>query len=324
MVVSRGKFLADQEDRPFREHAQRRGELLMGGERIIAMQGMVPLFFPVVYGSAARQKRIMLVMKNPFPGMNPYCESRWRDFHTRFVAYAADQLNTRLPGNLVASTEERLEVVEEDSGESGARDYQADVYVAETDTGAQRVASPAEAGTKPLRLVASEPAIERFIEIMESGSERVVTVIELVSPSNKIGEGLAAFKNKRSQLLASGVNVVEIDLSRRGDWRRLLKPQTCPRKKESHYRVVIRHANEPDVAYVFPIALAQAPPEVPIPLREGEAAVGLDLRPLVNAVYENGKYHQRLDYSKPPPEPGLSAEEEAWCGELLAGLRGNR
>ncbi|HVT80460.1 MAG TPA: DUF4058 family protein, partial [Phycisphaerae bacterium] len=85
-------------------------------------------------------------MKNPFPGMNPYCEWRWRDFHTRFVAYAADQLNARLPENLVASTEERLAVQVDEPEESQESDYQADVSIAETGQGPARktatVASP--------------------------------------------------------------------------------------------------------------------------------------------------------------------------------------
>jgi hypothetical protein len=250
-------------------------------------------------------------MKKPFPGMNPYCEWRWRDFHTRFVAYAADQLNARLPENLVASTEERLAIQVDEPEESQGSDYQADVSIAETGQGPARKTATVASPTKPLRLVASEPAIERFIQIVETGSERIVTVIELLSPSNKGGEGLADFRPKREELLSSGVNVVEIDLSRKGDWRRLLRPQVCPRKLESLYRVVIRHAREPEAAYVFPIALPQSLPSVPIPLRKEDAGVSLDLQPLVDSVYENGRYHQRFDYTKPPPAPALSADDFA-------------
>jgi hypothetical protein len=38
----------------------------------------------------------------PFPGMDPYLERHWTDFHARFLVYACDQLNERLPADLQA------------------------------------------------------------------------------------------------------------------------------------------------------------------------------------------------------------------------------
>jgi hypothetical protein len=66
-------------------------------------------------------------MKNPFPGMNPYLEGHWYDFHARFVAYASDQLNERLPADLVANTEERVAV--EHEGIAVAEAYRPDVRI---------------------------------------------------------------------------------------------------------------------------------------------------------------------------------------------------
>lgn len=51
-------------------------------------------------------------MKNPFPGMNPYLEDHWRDVHTRLTIYIADQLQERLPADLVARAEEKVAIVE--------------------------------------------------------------------------------------------------------------------------------------------------------------------------------------------------------------------
>ena len=39
-------------------------------------------------------------MKNPFPGMNPWFEEYWRDFHACFLVYGCDQLNAELPPDL--------------------------------------------------------------------------------------------------------------------------------------------------------------------------------------------------------------------------------
>jgi hypothetical protein len=49
-----------------------------------------------------------LLMKSPFPGMDPYLEARWGDVHQRLITYAADQLAPRLPADLRARVEERV------------------------------------------------------------------------------------------------------------------------------------------------------------------------------------------------------------------------
>ena len=166
-------------------------------------------------------------MKSPFPGMDPYLERLWPDVHTRFVAYAADQLNERLPPELVASTEERVAIEEESTGD--ATGYRPDVVIVDTGSREPSAGSTgyAAVGTAemPIRLVADERPAERFIQIVELGTGHVVTVIELLSPANKVGAGVAAYRQKRAELKAAGVNLVEIDLVREGNWRALLSPQ---------------------------------------------------------------------------------------------------
>jgi Protein of unknown function (DUF4058) len=171
-----------------------------------------------------------------------------------------------------------------------------------------------EAAVKP---VVAEPATERFIEIMKIKTNRVVTVIEVVSLSNKRGAGLKVYRKKRRKLLASDVNVVEIDLVRKGNWKALLQPHTSPAKHETPYRATLRFAGDLAAVYLIPIPLRQALPKLPIPLRKGDAVVFLDVQPLVNAVYERGRCEQVLDYDKPPPEPAITAGDVAWCEEIV-------
>src|SRR5688500_1583674 len=117
-------------------------------------------------------------MKSPFPGMDPYLEPHWLDVHTKLVAYTADDLNARLPDDLVASTEERV-AVESDRGEE--RTIGPDVRIFEPPAATTAVAeSPPAAGAvaAPYRLLAQvEPITERFIRVIEAGTERLVTVI---------------------------------------------------------------------------------------------------------------------------------------------------
>lgn len=65
------------------------------------------------------------------------------------------------------------------------------------------------------------PSLDRervpFVEIRDRESRRLVTVIELLSPSNKRpGGDREQYLAKRSDLLASPTHLVEIDLIRGG------------------------------------------------------------------------------------------------------------
>ena len=64
----------------------------------------------------------------------------------------------------------------------------------------------------------SDPIRQGFIEIIDIKSgRRVVTVIEVLSPSNKIpGPGRDLYAKKQEELRSGGVSLVEIDLLRTG------------------------------------------------------------------------------------------------------------
>jgi hypothetical protein len=49
-------------------------------------------------------------MKSPFPGMDPYLERLWPYVHHALVSFAAQQLNDKLPEDLVATDESRVAV----------------------------------------------------------------------------------------------------------------------------------------------------------------------------------------------------------------------
>jgi hypothetical protein len=65
--------------------------------------------------------------------------------------------------------------------------------------------------------IPSDPVKQRFIEIIDLATgARVITVIEVVSPSNKLpGDGLEQYKQKQTECRDAKVNLVEIDLVRR-------------------------------------------------------------------------------------------------------------
>ncbi len=67
-------------------------------------------------------------MASPFPGMDPYLERFWSDVHARLVTYACDQLQERLPPDLIARMQERIYV---ETPEGPGRSMHPDVSVVE-------------------------------------------------------------------------------------------------------------------------------------------------------------------------------------------------
>lgn len=256
--------------------------------------------------------------QSPFPGMDPYLEPRWPSVHTRLATYAADVLNTLLPPGLIADVEERTEIVPDDQRASWRRP---DAQVSEIDPagrgGGTAVAARLTAEAPlVLTLLRPEPATERSVRITGVGDERVITAIEFLSPSNKKAPGLADFRRKRNALLGGGASVVEADLTRGGDWRRLMGQFEAEADAMTTYRVAVRLPTEPDRVYLTPIRLQDRLPEVAIPLRPSDPRVALDLQALFEQVYAAGQYRRRIDYSV-PPDPPLRGADAFWATELL-------
>jgi hypothetical protein len=121
------------------------------------------------------------------------------DVHTSLVAGSRDSLNEQLPVDLIARAEERFAVESDEERLIGPA-----VRVFEPPAGeTAAVERPSCRIEAPYRLLAQvEPMIERFVQIVEAGTERLVTVIEFLSPTNKRGDGLRAFRRKRAEPLS--------------------------------------------------------------------------------------------------------------------------
>lgn len=262
-------------------------------------------------------------MKSPFPGMDPYLEQYWRDVHHGLVTYARDQLQTRLPGQLRARMEERV-FVETEQGEH--RVVYPDVHVVEHPQ-AKAQGGTAETGVavdEPLVLhLNDEPATQGYLEIIEVGSgNRVVTVIEFLSPSNKMpGQGQDVYVRKQEEVIAAGASLVEIDLVRAGRRTFSVPAERIPPSHRTTYQAVARRGWQPSEAEVYRMPLDRPLPAIRIPLRQTDTDVAMDVQSLVDQCYSNGRYDD-LDYQV-EPRPPLDPPDAAWAAELLKtkGLR---
>jgi hypothetical protein len=169
-----------------------------------------------------------------------------------------------------------------------------------------------------------DPQTERFIQIIDAGSgNRVVTVIEILSPSNKLaGPDRKQYLRKQDELVRSDTNLVEIDLLRQGQHVAAVARSQIPPARRAPYLVCVRRAVNPTRAEVYPIPLQHPLPTVKVPLRPQDPDVLLQLQALLQQAYQRGRYEGDIDYSK-DSDPPLFGPDADWADQLLRekGLR---
>jgi hypothetical protein len=257
-------------------------------------------------------------MAYPFPGMNPYLERRslWPDVHLELIRAIRLALTHALAPHYYIAAEERAYVAAIDPQTLVGRP---DVAV----IGAPGVARPLLIGANvgnPVQVLVPvlDEVRERYLEIRESSTHRVITVIEILSPSNKApGQGRILYEEKRREVLYSASNLVEIDLLRGGE------PMPIHPLFKSDYRILISRSWERPRSFLYGFNLTDPIPDVPIPLQRSEDEPILALNPLLQQIYGDVRYDLRVDYTSSPPQPPVDEETLAWMDHLLCemGLR---
>ena len=265
-------------------------------------------------------------MKSPFPGMDPFMERSWLDAHGSLITYIRDQLQTELPRDLRAQTNQRVFLEERTADEGAVASGIAypDVLIRGSSAGAgvsalSEVDLEQAAPTGVLLWEVNEPERQNFIEIVDAATgSKVVTIIELISPTNKRpGDGLDAYLSKQKATLRSPINLVEIDLTRAGN-RAAVMPWCRSLRHSSTYLAGVYRAQAGTghrlEYHLLPLETPLKP--IAIPLRTSDRDVVLKLQPLVELVYQNGRYYQ-TDYTT-PLNPPLSYAEQAFLAQRLA------
>ncbi|HIK46786.1 MAG TPA: DUF4058 family protein, partial [Leptolyngbyaceae cyanobacterium M65_K2018_010] len=209
-------------------------------------------------------------MPSPFPGMNPYLEhpDRWSTVHNRLIVALADALTPQLLPKYQVDIEKRIyTIVGLNSLLLGRPDVTVQRPRQLESEGALRVqVSKPTATPVPVTVPIPEDIQEAYLEIKEAATQIVVTAIEILSPTNKRGEGRQKYEQKRQQVLNSRTHLVEIDLLRAGDPLPMVGDADV-----SSYRILISRANTRPLADLYPFDLADPIPSVPIPLQTGDA-----------------------------------------------------
>lgn len=224
-------------------------------------------------------------MPSPFPGMDPYLEgSLWMSFHTQLAAEIARQLAPRLRPKYLALTAERFVMELSDTAVVTVAGMYPDVGVAVArPMGEPLLSAGTMVAPPPLRMVTVMPTAvpQLTVEIRDTAQRRLVACIEVLSPTNKRGDGRIEYLAKRQRILLSTAHLIEIDLLRSG--RRVPMEQPLP---PAPYFVFVSRAEARPLVDVWPIGLDQPLPTIPVPLLDDDADVPLDLALAFTTVYD--------------------------------------
>jgi len=263
-------------------------------------------------------------MKSPFPGMNPYLEqsSLWSQVHLNLIDAIQKYLLQKLAPHYYVGVEQTtyLSIVPPHNSLIG----RPDIFIADDANG---TSSPVATHLKtPQTKVVIKPKQfkipqqmeekrQRYLTVRHIETQEVITVIEIVSPANKIGlVGRKQYEDKCLKILSSLTHFVEIDLLRVGE--RLL----IDTEETTDYRILVsREQTRPQLdAYLF--NLRDPIPTITIPLREVDEEIELPLNQILQAVYIERRYDLIINYDQ-PVTPKLSDENQIWVKNCIANYK---
>lgn len=262
-------------------------------------------------------------MRPPLPGMDPWLEhpALWPDVHNRFIAAIADSMTPVIRPKYYIGLETRTRLL--------APDELAVVGIPDLSVATRHRPSPLpplapdrawaepEPGVSVLEveLPMAEEIRETYLEVREVATGTLVSLIEVLSPVNKIwGTGRQIYERKRSRILASMTGLVEIDLLRAGK----PLPYGFGPTPESDYRILVSRGFRRPLAQLTTFGVRNPIPIVSLPLLPEDPEPPMDLGKILHDLYDRAGYDLRLDYRKPPVPP-LDEASAAWAEALMGG-----
>jgi Protein of unknown function (DUF4058) len=255
-------------------------------------------------------------MPSPFPGMDPWLEDSevFPNLHACLITHLQEAINAVLPPGYVATTKTIVWVDDELRREPDVslfgRDREPNSHATSTMTLTGLVAI-GQAKT-------SDPWEEPYLEILSTKGKRLVTAVEVLSPSNKrAGDtGRKMYQEKQKEIRLAGVNLVEIDLLRGGSHSTILslmQLQKAIGQFDYHISVLVGHSM---TYHAAAIRLTDRLPTIGIPLDPEIPEVKIDLQPLLDRCYDGGRYTELVNY-RHPCDPPLTPEQQMWAEGIL-------
>jgi hypothetical protein len=245
--------------------------------------------------------------------MDPYLESPvyWGGFHAKLIAALSTALNGTLPAGYYAEIDEHV-WLQADAPDDRRLLGKPDTFVtAANGTAAGGRVALAEP-TAHVTLPRGRRKAQKYVKIVGPDRATVVTVIEVLSPSNKeTGPDRVKYLGKRDEYFGAATNLVEIDLLRDGERMPMGKPSP---PGADYYIFVLRGACYPE-ADVWGFTVRNPVPSIPVPLKQKDGSVPAHLQRLLDEIYDTSRYAARIDYAQ-PPVPALREPDAEWAADL--------
>ncbi len=227
-------------------------------------------------------------MPSPFPGMDPYLEHPkiWSSFQHQLLACLYQIL---LPG-----------LVDRYRARVGSRSYISEMPL--------------------FTSIIREEYTEEFIEIRTRSDNRLVTLLEVVSPANKTtAAGRQTYLDKRKEAVMQKAGVVEIDLVLQGKPTLTYSREGLP---EFDHAVSVTRATAPDRYEIYTATIQKRLPKFKLPLAPDDRDALLDLQAAFGRAYDLGGFSSMINYKgSPPPDVPLTDANKAWIDDLLKQLK---
>jgi AraC-like DNA-binding protein len=217
-------------------------------------------------------------MPIPFPGMDPWLErpGLWPDVHENLIIRLQDQLAPLLRPRYYLAVQQRTVVA---VAPLDPNPIFPDLAVVERDKSLLDREYSEASGVEPVvvGIPFQETITEDYLEVVEVATHRVVTIVEILSPSNKrAGEDREAYISKREKIFRAQINLVEIDLLR--DWPPMPFTFLQANGHSSHYRILVKRGKNLRHAFLYSFSVRDPIPIFSLPcITEPEMAKRLGI-----------------------------------------------
>jgi hypothetical protein len=163
--------------------------------------------------------------------------------------------------------------------------------------------------------VVREEHHEDYIEIRQRTDNRLVTLVDVVSPANKTtATGRGAYLDTRRAGRNANANLVEIDLVLQGQPMLEYSRDGLP---DWDYAVTVTRSTQPERYEIYTATLQKPLPRFRLPLSPDDRDTVLALHTAFTRCYDQGGFASKIDYRR---EPGVSlpSEDRRWLNDVLA------
>jgi hypothetical protein len=139
---------------------------------------------------------------------------------------------------------------------------------------------------------------EEYVEVVRRSDEKPVTLLDVVSPSNKTtAAGREAYLSTRRQARGTGASVVEMDLVLQG---RPMLEYSRDGLSPCDYVVTVSRASSPERLEIYTATLQKRLPRFRVPLAATDRDGVLDLPAVLGRCYDRAGFGDRINYADAP------------------------